>query len=124
MLQLAEFIAERYRRVAEIGIGNYTAVAELLASLGVKVIATDVRKVHTKVDFYIDDIRNPNLEIYRGVELIYSIRPPTELFNYIRALAIKLKADCIIKPLYGDLFDGKLVNYKGLNFYLWKQSSF
>lgn len=123
MLQLAEYIAERYRKVAEIGIGNYTAVAEFLSSLGVEVIATDLRRVHTKVNFYLDDIREPKLELYRGVELVYSIRPPPELFIYILRLARLLKADCIIKPLFGDFADGKLINYKGLSFYLWKQNT-
>ncbi|MDI9642057.1 MAG: UPF0146 family protein [Archaeoglobaceae archaeon] len=125
MLRLAEFIVEkRYSRVAEVGIGNRTAVAEFLASRGVRVIATDLREVQTRVDFYIDDVRNPKLELYEGVELIYSIRPPPELFNSIRSLAKKLNADCIIKPLYGDYTDGKLVNYKGLAFYIWNQNSF
>jgi len=124
MLSLAEYIALRYRRVAEIGIGNYTAVAEYLASRGVKVIATDIRDVKTNVDFFIDDIRDPKIELYRGVELVYSIRPPPELFSFIKQLANRIEADCIIKPLHGDYADGRLVNYRGLGFYLWKKSSF
>lgn len=124
MLRLAEYIAERYKKVAEIGIGNYTAVAEYLASRGLRVIATDVKEVRTKVDFFIDDIRNPKIQLYNGVELLYSIRPPPELFKYIIGLADRLKADCIIKPLFGDHADGKLVNYKGLGFYIWKKNSF
>ncbi|MEM4565909.1 MAG: UPF0146 family protein [Archaeoglobaceae archaeon] len=123
MLPLAEFIAQRYKRVAEIGIGNNVAVAELLKSKGVSVIATDVRKIKTSVEFYIDDIINPRLEIYRGVELVYSIRPPPELFSAIRRLSKLINADCIIKPLYGDFCDGKLINYKGVNFYLWRRSN-
>ncbi|MEM2727039.1 MAG: UPF0146 family protein [Archaeoglobaceae archaeon] len=124
MLRLAEFIAERYKKVAEIGIGNYTTVAEYLSSKGVKVIATDIREVRAKIDFFIDDIRNPKIHLYGGVELVYSIRPPPELFESIRKLANQLKADCIIKPLFGDYADGKLVNYRGLSFYLWKQNIF
>lgn len=124
MLRLAEFIAERYKNVAEIGIGNYTAVAEYLRSKGVKVIATDIREVPTKIDFFIDDVQNPKIQLYRGVELVYSIRPPPELFGSIRRLANQLKADCIIKPLFGDYADGELVNYRGLSFYLWKRNSF
>ncbi|MCS7144841.1 MAG: UPF0146 family protein [Archaeoglobaceae archaeon] len=124
MLQLAEFIAERYKKVAEIGIGNYNAIAEYLVSKGVKVIATDIREVQTKADFFIDDVQNPQIQLYRGVELVYSIRPPPELFKSIRELANKLNADCIIKPLFGDYADGELVNYKGLRFYIWKRNGF
>lgn len=124
MLRLAEYIAHRYKKVAEIGIGNYTMVAEYLASKGVKVIATDLREVRTNVDFFIDDIREPKIEIYYGVELLYSIRPPPEIFNCIKGLAERLNVDCIIKPLFGDYADGNLVNYKGLGFYLWKKNSF
>lgn len=124
MLPLAEFIAERYKKVAEIGIGNYNAVAEYLVSMGVKVIATDIRKVYTNAEFFIDDVRNPKIQLYSGVELVYSIRPPPELFKSIRELANKVNADCIIKPLFGDYTDGKLVNYKGIGFYLWKRNCF
>ncbi|MEM1578500.1 MAG: UPF0146 family protein [Archaeoglobaceae archaeon] len=123
MLALAEFIAERYRKVAEIGIGSNKALAELLASKGVKVVATDIKTVKTSVEFYIDDIFKPKIEIYRGVELIYSIRPPPELFEPILELSRILNADCIIKPLYGDYFNGELVNYKGLSFYLWRRNN-
>lgn len=123
MLQLADFIAQRYKKVAEIGIGNNVAIAELLKSKGISVIATDVRKVKTSVEFYIDDVLNPRLEVYKGVELIYSIRPPPELFPAIRRLSKLVCADCIIKPLYGDFYDGKLINYRGISFYLWKRNS-
>ncbi|MFN3384564.1 MAG: UPF0146 family protein [Archaeoglobaceae archaeon] len=123
MLPLAEFIAQRYKRVAEIGIGNNVAIAELLKSKGVSVVATDIKKVNTSVEFYLDDVFNPRLEIYRGVELIYSIRPPPEMFHAIIRLSKLLDVDCIIKPLYGDYCDGKLVNYKGVSFYIWKRNS-
>lgn len=125
MLRLAEFIADRYRRVAEIGIGNYTKVAEYLVSRGVDVIATDVKPVtEKKLKFFVDDITSPNIKLYDNVELVYSIRPPPELFSFIKMLANRVNADCIIKPLYGDYADGELVNYKGLAFYIWRRSNF
>lgn len=123
MLALAEFIAERYRKVAEIGIGYNRTLAELLASKGVKVVATDIKEVKTGVEFHIDNIFKPKIEIYKDVELVYSIRPPPELFEPILELSRILNADCIIKPLYGDHFNGTLVNYKGVSFYLWRRNS-
>lgn len=126
MLRLGEFIANRYKRVAEIGIGNYTKVAEYLVSRGVDVIATDIKPIIQErgFKFFIDDIKNPNVQLYGDLELVYSIRPPPELFRFIKTLANRLNADCIIKPLYGDYADGELVNYKGLAFYIWRRNNF
>lgn len=121
MLRIAEFIAKNYSgKVVEVGIGNFTAVAEHLVNSGFEVIATDVveRKVPEGVRFVIDDISNPNLDIYRHSSLIYSLRPPSELYSCILNVAEEVGADCLIKPLYGDFCDCRIVNYKGLSFYL------
>lgn len=121
MLRLSEYIFEKYcRKVVEVGIGNFSAVAELLASRNFYVVATDIvkRQVPENVEFYVDDIRNPELKIYEGASLVYSIRPPPEIVNDIVKVAKIIGADCIIKPLYGDYFDGELINFKGLPFYL------
>ncbi|WP_202318884.1 UPF0146 family protein [Archaeoglobus neptunius] len=122
MLRLAEFIAGRYRgKVVEVGIGNFTAVAEMLAKSGLHVVATDVvrRKVPDGVGFFVDDINSPRLWIYDKASLVYSIRPPPEIVPAILRVAGEIGADCIVKPLYGDHFDGKLFNYRGLAFYYW-----
>jgi hypothetical protein len=124
MLRLAEFISRNYSgKVLEVGIGNFTAVAEELASNGLSVVATDIvkRRVPKGIEFHVDDIRHPKLEIYGGVKLVYSIRPPPELVKYILRVSMAVEADCIIKPLYGDYFDGELVNYRGLPFYLFRR---
>ena len=120
---VVEFISERYDgKVVEIGIGNYHCVAEGLALRGFEVVATDFRIVNTPecVKFYVDDVMDPNIEIYRGASLIYSLRPPLELYPYIINLARTVEADCLIR-LFGNEFavDGKLINYKGQRFYVW-----
>lgn len=123
MLAIAEFISSRYSgKVVEVGIGNYTAVANFLLKSGFEVVATDVkeRKVPEGCKFYVDDITTPNLRIYEGASLIYSLRPPPELFSPLLKLSRAIKADCLIKPLYGDSMDSKIVNYKGVSFYLVK----
>ena len=121
MLRLAEFILKNYSgKVIEVGIGNYTKLAEFLAENGLRVVATDVVERNVKVDFFVDDIQKPNLKIYEGAELIYSLRPPPEIFNAIISVARKVGADCIIKPLYGDYPNGKLINHRGLSFYMWR----
>ncbi len=123
MIALAEFIAANYTgKVVEVGVGSYTEVAEYLAKFGFEVVATDVRvrKVPENVKFYLDDVSNPNIRIYEGSSLVYSIRPPAELFGHILRVAASVGADCIIKPLYGEYPGGKLVNYKGLSFYVFE----
>ena len=47
----------------------------------------------------VDDITNPDLNIYRDASLIYSIRPPEELQQHIKVVAEAVGADLIIKPL-------------------------
>ncbi len=121
MLRIAEFIAKNYSgKVVEVGIGNFTAVAEYLAKRGFEVVATDVvkRRVPEGVRFYIDDVSSPKLDIYRHSSLIYSLRPPPELYGHILRVAKEVGADCLIKPLYGDYYDCRIINYKGLSFYL------
>ncbi len=121
MLRLAEFILKNYSgKVVEVGIGNYTEIAEFLAERGLDVVATDVIERETWVNFFVDDIQKPNLRIYEGAELIYSLRPPPEIFNDIISVAKKVGADCIIKPLYGEYPGGRLVNYRGLAFHMWR----
>jgi len=120
---LAEYISARYRgRVVEIGIGWNFRVAELLAKSGLKVVATDMREIDVPefIEFYVDDVMYPDLSIYEGANLIYSLRPPLELYPYIVRIAKAVGADCLIRP-FGNEFsnEGRLVNYKGERFYVW-----
>ncbi|AIG97616.1 MULTISPECIES: UPF0146 family protein [Archaeoglobus] len=127
MLQIADYIAENYRgKVVEVGIGRFTAVAELLARRGFEVFATDVveRRAPEGCRFYVDDVTKPNLKIYEGASLIYSLRPPPELFSAIVEVSRKVGADCLIKPLYGDYMEARIVNYKGAQFYLIRRENY
>ncbi|MBO8179266.1 MAG: hypothetical protein H0Z19_02100 [Archaeoglobus sp.] len=127
MLQVADYIAENYSgKVVEVGVGRFTAVAEILAKRGFEVVVTDIvkRDVPEGCRFYLDDITSPKIQIYKGASLIYSIRPPPELFSAILMVSQKIGADCIIKPLYGDYMDAKIVNYKGVQFYLVRREEY
>ena len=128
MMRLAHYISQNYAgKVVEVGIGNFWSVASYLANSGFEVIATDVKQLSPPEDvkFYIDDITRPRLEIYRNATLIYSIRPPPELFKHIVDVSASIGSDCIIKPIHNE-FPGRdercrLVNHKGLSFYVWKR---
>ncbi len=120
---IADYIAERYRgKVVEIGIGHYHRVALRLVKMGLDVVATDLKRIDPPkgVRFYIDNVFEPNVKIYENSTLIYSLRPPPELFNPIIRLAKLVGADCLIRPFGNERPDGgRLVNYRGERFYVW-----
>jgi uncharacterized UPF0146 family protein len=69
-----------------------------------------------------DDITNPNIDLYRNTDIIYSIRPPSELQPYLVSLALEVDSQLIIKPLTNeDLNTGrvkmKLKNFRKASFY-------
>lgn len=117
----AEYIWNNYRekRIVEVGIGPNDRVFRNLLSRGMNVIATDVTP---RRGIYIDDITKPNEEIYAGADLIYSIRPPPEMYPYLKNMARRIGADLIIKPLSTDPSGGgTLIGYKKTTFYLFKK---
>jgi hypothetical protein len=109
-------------RIAEVGVGRFDEIANTLALReNITVIKTDINpKDDTVVK---DDITNPDLEIYSGVSIIYSIRPPSELQPHLVRLAEKIDSQLIIKPLTNeDLNTGrvkmKLKNFRRASFYV------
>jgi len=124
---LAEYIAKHYKgKVIEIGIGKHPEVALLLKD-HVNVIGTDIVEQDVDVPFVKDDIFKPELQIYEGASLLYSIRAPPEMQRAIARVAKHVGADVIIRPLgsekadLGDHFDESIVNYKSAVFYLYKK---
>ena len=118
---LIDYIATRYDRVAEIGIGHFPDVALALSRRGLRVFATDVKEFcHNGVDVIRDDISEPDISAYRGVQLLYALRPPPELVPYMTCLAKGLPADLIAKPLASDRVGGRLIRHKDSTFCLWK----
>jgi len=120
---IVDYIAKRYDgKVVEVGIGWMFEVAKSLARRGFKVVATDIRRIDVpeEIEFHIDDITNPDIGIYEGASLVYSLRPPLELYPHIVRVARTVGADCLIRP-FGNEFstDGRLVNYGGERFYVW-----
>ena len=119
--ELAHFIAGRYSSAAEIGIGHFPDVAFELIKRGVSVLATDIRTFrYPGLNVIIDDITEPDLALYRGIKLIYSMRPPPELIPYLKSLAAQIPADCLIKALSDEYPGGRLIRYGDTTFYLWE----
>jgi len=72
----------------------------------------ELRKIGLKA--FVDDLTNPSLEIYRGADLIYSVRPPFELIPKIAALGIRTGSDVLIAPLSEDAHFSNLSGWKML----------
>lgn len=109
-------------KIAEIAVGRFPQIADELSGYdNITVIKTDILPADDTV--IKDDITNPDLSLYRDVDIIYSIRPPSELQPHIADLAVKVGSQLIIKPLTNeDLNTGrvkmKLKNYNRASFYI------
>jgi uncharacterized protein len=118
---LADYISRKYTIAAEIGIGHFPDMAFSLLERGVRVFATDIRQFrYERLRVAMDNIVEPDFSLYKGVELVYSIRPPVELVPYMSNLAKKISADLIVKPLASEHTGGELVRYGNTNFFIWK----
>jgi hypothetical protein len=117
---LVEYISGRYGNAVEIGIGHFPDVALALLKRGVRVFATDVKAFqYGGLKIIIDDIIEPDFTLYAGLDLIYSLRPPSELVPFMMRLAERLSTDLIIKPLLSEHLDGQLVCHGDTPFFLW-----
>ena len=121
--EIAEYISEKYpsaKKIIEVGIGRspYTALLlqKLLPKTELKVVDVDreaveeLRKIGLRA--FVDDLTNPSLEIYKGADLIYSIRPPFELIPNIASLGARTGSDILIAPLSEDAHLSDLSGWK------------
>ncbi len=118
----AQYIINNYQdadKIVEIGVGKFHKVGSILhENLKANIVLTDIKPSSNKI--VQDDICNPNLKIYKGSSLIYSIRPQPELQPYIIKVAENVGADLIIKPFSTEFVSSKkmkLVNYRKTSFY-------
>lgn len=121
------YIKEEYdgKKIVEVGIGDFKIIySKLDMKTDAEIVSTDILG---EDEDYVDDIRNPNLSIYKRSELIYSIRPPIELQKYIAKVCKKVNSDLIIVPFDDEISDlnnffndfylknlGKLAIYRGI----------
>ncbi len=110
---IAEFIALKCgnaSKIVEIGVGFQFDVAIALkkrlpnTSIVVVDVNPDAVEEAKKLGLtaYVDNILTPNMEIYEGASLLYSIRPPPELISHICETAKKLECPLIIRLLSGE----------------------
>jgi len=110
-------------KIIEIAIGKFFGVSNYLLNCSkcddINFIATDISPSNKNILF--DDIKSPNMDIYRGADLIYSIRPPQELQPFIEDIVAETRSKLIIKPFFNEDLNLKskmrLVNFKKAIFY-------
>ncbi len=117
---VAGFILEFFpglKRAVEVGVGRRREVLEELRSRGVQVLGTDIVPLPGVA---VDDAAEPDLSLYRDAELIYSLRPPPELYPHLLRLARRTGAHLLIVPMSTDPppEQMRLVNYRGIAFYV------
>jgi len=120
---LIEYLSCKYEKAVEVGIGRYPKVALALQARGLQVAATDIQPELVEFPVEFDDIESPRLDLYKGTQVIYAIRPPLELLPSLKGLAEKLAVDLIVKPLADEPVDGMLINHGGSFFYLFPAHS-
>ena len=140
---IAEFIASEYKeakKIVEVMVGYNPWVAKAVKDRLPDTEVVVVDRFQEKV-YYIsqrspelksvkDDILRPNIEIYQGASLIYTIRPPEECLPYIYELASQVGADILVRPLtdingafyYPEKDGWKLKSYKHSSFWWLKRS--
>ena len=114
-------VGEGNVKIAEVGVGKFDMIANMLSEReNITLIKTDIDPKDSTV--IKDDITNPDIDLYRDTDIIYSIRPPSELQPYLVDLALEVDSQLIIKPLTNeDLNTGrvkmKLKNFRKASFY-------
>ncbi|MDD1718639.1 MAG: hypothetical protein LUQ25_01140 [Methanoregulaceae archaeon] len=95
------YIASRYKNVVEIGVGSNPVAARIIHDNGISVRCTDIRCVPPVQGIICleDDIFSPDPALYRGADLIYSIRPAVEMVPPMISLARVVDADLLVYHL-------------------------
>jgi len=98
---IGEYIAKNYNNTVEVGIGKNTEAIRILLDAGSRVRCTDVREVTLPewLCFTIDDVFSPDISLYKGADVIYSIRPAVEMIPPLLALARTINCDLVVYHL-------------------------
>jgi uncharacterized UPF0146 family protein len=104
---IGEFISVRYRNAAEVGIGNTPEAARVLADAGALAVCTDIRPgiCHPGIPVLVDDIFEPDISLYRGVDVLYAIRPGVEMVPPLIDLARRLDVDLLVYHLGCEIYE-------------------
>ncbi len=120
------YVAGRYTRAVEAGIGRNTTAAEMLKEAGVLLRCTDIRPLdHPAHLHYVqDDVFDPDLSLYQEADVIYSIRPAIEMVPPLIDIARAVNCDLVVYHLGFERYDdgGEIIDCGVLLHRYWKRS--
>ncbi len=112
-------------KIVEIGAGKFQTISKNLSeNENIDIIMTDIDPANENI--IKDDVFNPNMNIYKGADILFSIRPPAELQEAIMRIRDDVNATLIIKPLFNEDLNMKtkkmkLKNYNRASFYIYER---
>ena len=115
----------RKTKIVEIGVGKFQTISDhLRENENIEIIMTDIDPANENV--VKDDVFNPNMNIYKGADIIFSIRPPGEIQEAIMKIRDEIDCTLIIKPLFNEDLNikakgMKLKNYNRASFYIYQK---
>ena len=112
-------------KIVEIGAGKFQTISKNLSeNENIDIVMTDIDPANENI--IKDDVFNPNMSIYNGADILFSIRPPAELQEAIMKIRDNVNATLIIKPLFNEDLNMKtkkmkLKNYNRASFYIYEK---
>ena len=112
-------------KIVEIGAGKFQTISKNLnENENIDVVMTDIDPANENI--IRDDVFNPNMNIYKDADILFSIRPPAELQEAIMKIRDEVNATLIIKPLFNEDLNMKtkkmkLKNYNRASFYIYEK---
>ena len=112
-------------KIVEIGAGKFQTISKNLSeNENIDIVMTDIDPANENI--IKDDVFNPNMNIYKGADILFSIRPPAELQEAIMKIRDDVNATLIIKPLFNEDLNMKtrkmkLKNYNRASFYIYER---
>ena len=98
---IGEYITKHNTRAIEVGIGRNTTAAGMINATGSLVGCTDVKDISVPpgIRFFRDDVFSPDVSLYKRADVIYSIRPATEMIPPLITLAQAVDCDLVVYHL-------------------------
>ena len=112
-------------KIVEIGAGKFQTISKNLSeNENIDIVMTDIDPADENI--IRDDVFNPNMNIYKDADILFSIRPPAELQEAIMKIRDNANATLIIKPLFNEDLNMKtkkmkLKNYNRASFYIYER---
>ena len=112
-------------KIVEIGAGKFQTISKNLSeNENIDIVMTDIDPANENI--IRDDVFNPNMNIYKDADILFSIRPPAELQEAIMKIRDNANATLIIKPLFNEDLNMKtkkmkLKNYNRASFYIYER---